>query len=137
MTAYRFPRVTIIRLTLIVLSMIVLVPVHAALEAIEKSSYELDADQVMRWPLRVGDSLVVRPCADCDTETLRVTDQTDFESWITYLNKDKKKEKGELDSLRDLLKAKSRLSGRDNYFIVIFFDPDSNLIDRIALDTVR
>ncbi len=137
MTVIRFRHATIIRLTLLVVSMIVLVPAHAALESLEISSYELDADQIMRWPLRVGDSLIVRACSGCDTETLRVTDETDFEFWITYLKNEKDKEKIKLGSLRDLLKEKSRLRRRDNYLIVIFFDPDNHRLDRIALDTVR
>jgi len=63
-------------LTALSVSLAVANSAWASLE-IEKA-YEVRAEQILRWPLGEGDSLVVRPCHGCEVQTLRVTGQTEY-----------------------------------------------------------
>jgi len=120
MTTNRFT----ISLTLIALSLLLGAPVQAALE-IREQAFELSAEQILRWPLRAGDSLVVRPCDGCDIETLQVTEETRYSIGFD----------GESILLRDLLRQESLLPNNGNYLVIVFFQPNNGPVTRIILQT--
>ncbi len=99
---------------------------QATLQAHEQA-YEIKAAQIVRWPLRAGDSLVVKPCTDCDIQTLRVTDHTKY---AIGFGRD-----AETITLNELLRQKSLLRDENNHLIVIFFQPDDRQVSRVVLQT--
>ncbi len=97
---------------------------EAALEVAEKT-YELTTEQILRWPLRAGDSFVIKPCSGCDVTTLQVTDETRYASGF-----------GTPDiPLRELLKKKSQLRNSADGLVIIFFQPSSLQVTRMILQT--
>ncbi len=123
MTAIRFNRTTI-GLTLLTVLLAYGTAVQAALEMVE-DAYELNPEQILRWPLNTGDSLVVKPCDDCSTTVLHTTANTRYATGFDAPS----------ISLRELLKEKSRTSDTANDLIIIFFRPDDRQITRIILQT--
>lgn len=123
MTVHRFRHSTILP-ALLVMSVAFGATAHAALEVIEEA-YELNAEQILRWPLRAGDSLVVRPCAGCGTETLKVTEQTRYATGFDAPS----------ISLSDLLRKKSLSHDSADHLIVVFYRPDDLHVTRIVLQT--
>jgi len=101
-------------------------PAPAALEAIEQA-WELSAQQVLRWPLRTGDHLIVRPCDTCDTTTLQVTERTRFAMGFNTPD----------ITLRDLLREKTRQGGAADYLVILFYTPDDRRVTRMILRTER
>lgn len=101
-------------------------PAAAALEAIEQA-YELSARQILRWPLRTGDHLLVRPCDTCDTTTLQVTESTRFSTGFNTPD----------ITLRDLLREKTRQGGQGDYLVVLFYTPDNRQVTRMILRMER
>ncbi len=101
-------------------------PAPAALEAIEQA-YELSAQQVLRWPLRTGDHVVVRPCDTCDTTTLQVTDSTRFSTGFNAPD----------ISLQDLLRKKTQQGSSADYLVILFYTPDERQVTRMILRTER
>jgi hypothetical protein len=97
---------------------------HAALEVFEEA-YELNSTQIIRWPLRAGDSLIIRPCIGCSTRALRVSAETRYATGFNTAPV----------SLRDLLRVKSKLHDTENYLIAVFFLPDKLLVTHIVLQT--
>jgi len=120
MTANRFT----ISLTLIALSLLLGAPARAALE-ISEQAFELNAKQILRWPLREGDSIVVRPCDSCNIETLQVTEETRYSIGFD----------GENILLRDLLRQESLLTNSEDYLVIVFFQPNNGPVTRIILQT--
>lgn len=99
---------------------------QAALEVVEEA-WELSADQVLRWPLRAGDRLVIQPCETCDTSALQVTEDTRYSTGFRAPDM----------SLQDLLREKSRQGGRSDYLVILFYTPDEQQVTRIILQTER
>jgi len=99
---------------------------QATLQAYEQA-HEIKAEQILRWPLRAGDSLVIKPCANCDIQTLQVTDHTKY---AIGLGRDAK-----TITLNELLRLKSVLRDEKNHLIVIFFQPDDRQVSRVVLQT--
>jgi hypothetical protein len=100
--------------------------VQAALQASEQA-HEIKAEQILRWPLRAGDSLIVKPCTDCDIQTLRVTEHTRYAIGFGRNAK--------ATTLNELLRQKSLLHDEENHLIVIFFQPDDRQVSRVVLQT--
>jgi len=111
-------------LTLLVLSLTFSASAQAALEVLE-DAYELRTEQILRWPLRAGDSLVVRPCHGCDITSLRVTDETRYSAGFDAPS----------ISLRDLLHKKSLLQNNAEHLVIVFFRPDDLQVTRIIWQT--
>ncbi len=98
----------------------------AALEASEHA-YEVDAAQVLRWPLGDDGSLVLRPCRACDPVTLGVNAQTTYRVSGSSLN----------ISREELLRLKSMLINLDEVLVYIFYRPDERVATRIVLDPAK
>jgi len=98
--------------------------VQAALEVREEAR-ELKTEQILRWPLRAGDSLVVRRCQGCDIETLQVTSETRYSNGFDTSP----------ISLAELLRQKSLLREGTAHLIVVFFLPDNHQVTRMILQT--
>ena len=98
--------------------------VQAALEVREEAR-ELKTEQILRWPLRAGDSLVVRTCQGCDIETLQVTSETRYSNGFDTSP----------ISLAELLRQKSLLREGTAHLIVVFFLPDNHQVTRMILQT--
>ena len=124
MTATHINRPT--ALLTITLLLVFSASVQATLQAREQA-HEIKAEQILRWPLRAGDSLVVKPCTDCDIQTLQVTDHTKYS---IGLGRDAK-----VITLNELLRLKSLLRDEENHLIVIFFQPDDRQVSRVVLQT--
>jgi len=96
---------------------------HAALDVVEQA-YEIDATLVERWPLGDTGSIVLRPCAGCDTVVLGVDANTKYRS-----------SRSSLDVTREeLMEIKSMLSNPDDALVYIFYRPDDSVATRIVLD---
>jgi len=115
---------TSIALTLLTVLLIYGAATQAALEILE-DAYELNTGQILRWPLREGDSLVIKPCDDCSTKVLHTTEKTRYSTGFD----------APFISLRELLKEKSRTSDKANDLIIVFFRPDDQQVTRIILQT--
>jgi hypothetical protein len=113
-------------LLILTLLLVLSTSVQATLQAREQAQ-EISAEQILRWPLRAGDSLVVKPCADCDIQTLQVTEHTKY---AIGFGRDAK-----AITLNELLRQKSLLRDEDNHLIVIFFQPDNRQVSRVVLQT--
>ncbi len=132
MTMYRRPMkqrpwhlsVTLAFLSLALVAVALPRNAQGALE-VREEAFELEAGQILRWPLRAGDSLVVRPCDDCDVTTLQVTEETRYSLGFN----------GEPLTLRDLLRMESLNSSHDNSLIIVFFRPNNGPVTRIILQT--
>ena len=126
MTNHRlFTRATML-LTALTVSLAVSTPAWAALETKEEA-YEVRIDQIQRWPLRAGDSLVVRPCRGCDLQTLRVTAETRYATGLD--------ENSETMTLSETLRKKSRIRNDANHLILVFYRPDDHQVTRLILRT--
>lgn len=108
----------------LVLSLISAIPAQATLQ-VSEDAFELNAAQIVRWPLRAGDSLVIRPCSECGIESLRVTEQTRYATGFG----------ASTISLNHLLRQKLRLRDGTPHVIVVFFNPDERRITRLILQT--
>jgi len=97
---------------------------QAALE-IREEAHELKAEQIMHWPLRAGDSLIFRPCAECAIKTLKVTDQTRFATGFGTAP----------IPLAELLRQKSLLRKDTEHVIAVFYLPEERQITRLILQT--
>ena len=109
---------------LLVLSLPFAASLQAALEVYEQA-YELRTKQILRWPLRAGDSLVVRQCPDCDVRTLNVTDRTRYSNGFGATS----------ITLDEMLRQKSLMRDGTEHLVVIFFLPDDLQVTRIILQT--
>ncbi len=119
-----FSRVTML-LTALSVSLAVANSAWASLE-IEKA-YEVRAEQILRWPLGDGDSLVVRPCRGCEVQTLRVTRQTDYATG-PYRNR-------EDSDLPEILSLKSKLHSDTKHLILVIYDPENHQVNDLILVT--
>ena len=99
---------------------------QAALE-VSENAYELTTEQILRWPLRAGDNIVIQPCAGCAIQTLQVTEQTRY---AIGFGPDATSIK-----LNELLRQKSLLRDNANNLIILFFHPDDRRVSRIVLNT--
>ena len=99
-------------------------PLHAAL-VIKEQAHELDMSQVLRWPLRAGDSLVFRQCGDCPTETLKLTADSVIATGLD----------GSVTTLKELLRARAKMRRNEPHVIAVFYFPDSREISRLILQT--
>jgi hypothetical protein len=124
MTAYFTLKRLMYTLTLFAMLLAFVSPVQAALEAKEKA-FELTAEQILHWPLREGDNLVVQPCTGCGVETLRV--EKGVHCSIGF--------DGEHISLRELLRQESLLPANADHLVIVFFHPDDRQVTRIILQT--
>jgi len=97
-------------LMLLTLTMAYGTSVQAAMETLE-DAYELNTKQILRWPLRTGDSLVVKPCDSCNVTTLQVTEETRYSTGFD----------APFISLHDLLNEKTRLNLTANMTSSLFF----------------
>ncbi len=97
---------------------------EAALEVVEKT-YELTTEKILRWPLRAGDSFVIKPCSGCDVATLQVTDETRYATGFGT----------PAIPLRELLKKKSQLRNSAEGLVIIFFQPSNLQVTRMILQT--
>ena len=96
----------------------------AALEAKEEA-YEVQLEQILRWPLREGDSLVVRPCRGCEAQTLRVTGETEYATG-PYGNR-------QSSDLSEILSMKSKIRSDTAHLILVLYDPDNQQVTSLIL----
>ncbi len=97
----------------------------AALEIKEKA-YEVRAEQIIRWPLREGDSLVVQPCRGCEIQTLRVTGETEYATG-PYRNR-------QSTNLSEILSLKSKIRSDTAHIILVFYNPDNLKVTSLILE---
>lgn len=124
MTTTRFIQRFATVLTLLTLSLTMSMPAQAALESRE-TALELNAQQILRWPLREGDSLIVRPCDNCAIQTLQVTAETRYSIGFG----------AEPVLLRELLQYESLIPDNENYLVIVFSRSDNGRVTRIILQT--
>jgi hypothetical protein len=94
-----------------------------ALKAIEQA-YELSLSQVS-LPSSVPAGLLIRPCAGCKPETLRITGDTRF--FIGPATAPV--------SLADVRKAASNATDRRHSLVFVYYDPKSRNVRRLILST--
>ena len=96
----------------------------ATMQAREQA-HELKLAQILRWPLRAGDSLVYRRCEACATETLRLTSASKFATAFD----------GSSVSLADLLRIKTGVRRNQVHVVTVFYLPESREVTRLILQT--
>ena len=96
-----------------------------ALKALEEA-YELSLTQVM-LPGSETATLLVRRCAGCESETLRVTAETRY--FIRPAT--------EPVSLEAARKAASKAAGRRQASIYVYYDPKTRTVRRLVLDPAQ
>lgn len=111
--------------TLFLMAMILVLSARAEAALLEtQKAYELQASQIVRWPLGPNTSIEIRPCSGCDVVRLQIDAQTLFTD---------KLRDGEELSLRDLLQRKSQLRSNDEHIIYIFYRTADLRVSRIVL----
>ncbi len=106
-------------LTALVVSLAFITSTHAALE-IKEDAFEVQLEQIQRWPLGEGDSLVVRSCRGCELRTLQVTAATRYATGFA--------QDGDTQALTlpETLRLKSTMRNDPTHTIVVFFRPDDH-----------
>lgn len=94
----------------------------AALQVVEQS-YELRANAIERWPLGDDDSIVLRPCGDCESVVLRVNAQTNYGRNFS----------GSFLTRTEFMRSKGSVANLRNAYIFVFFRPDDKTVTRIIL----
>jgi len=92
---------------------------HAALE-LKEDAVEVQLEQIQRWPLGEGDSLVLRPCRGCELRTLQVTAATRYATGFAHDGA------SPALTLPETLRLKSTLRNDPTHTIVVFFRPDNH-----------
>jgi hypothetical protein len=95
---------------------------HGALKAIEEA-YELSPAQII-WPGSETGTLLVRRCAGCNPETLRVTPETQY-----FIRPAKTPV-----TLADARKAAGKAAGRSRASIFVYYDPRTRNVRRLVMD---
>jgi len=88
----------------------------AALE-IKENAFEVQLEQIQRWPLGEGDSLVVRPCRGCETQTLQVTGATRYAAGL---------DNAQILTLPEALRMKAKMRNDPTHIILVFYRPDDH-----------
>ena len=96
---------------------------NGALRRVE-SAYELEIQQI-RLPEAVGGRVIIRPCVGCRLVVLRVDEATTYHLAVN----------GPPVMLPELLRAVDAVGTRDDGLIYVFYQADSDLINRIVLST--
>ncbi|MGB5209092.1 MAG: hypothetical protein WBO47_11280 [Gammaproteobacteria bacterium] len=104
------------------LSAMIIAPAQAALDRIEET-LELDRSQV-DLPSYAGDSVVVRPCADCETQIFQASANTVYQ--LGY--------QGELVDLAAFRTAAFQRQAEDT-LILISYSTEDQQVTRIMLST--
>lgn len=99
--------------------------VPAALKNVE-DAYELSLGQVT-LPSAENGTLVIRPCATCKSQILKVTSATRY---IVRPGKNPV-------SLRDLTKAAKLAAGKKTASAYVYYEPATRRVTRLVLDTTR